>query len=53
MLEFSVQHAEVALSTAAEDVGDGIQGHDNDTGISYTSFQSFRSGIREGLYTYF
>ncbi|XP_006558233.1 uncharacterized protein LOC107995915 isoform X7 [Apis cerana] len=31
MLEFSVQHAEVALSTAAEDVGDGIQGHDNDT----------------------
>ncbi|CAK9832995.1 hypothetical protein ANTRET_LOCUS9744 [Anthophora retusa] len=31
MLEFSVQHAEVALSTAAENVGDGIQGHDNDT----------------------
>ncbi|XP_029044154.1 uncharacterized protein LOC117601875 isoform X3 [Osmia lignaria lignaria] len=31
MLEFSVQHAEVALSTATEDVGDGIQGHDNDT----------------------
>ncbi|XP_076172482.1 uncharacterized protein LOC143149195 isoform X5 [Ptiloglossa arizonensis] len=31
MLEFSIQHAEVAFSTAAEDVRDGIQGHDNDT----------------------
>ncbi|XP_053986966.1 uncharacterized protein LOC128889958 isoform X3 [Hylaeus anthracinus] len=31
MLEFSIQHAEVAFSTATEDVGDGIQGHDNDT----------------------
>ncbi|XP_076652864.1 uncharacterized protein LOC143359084 isoform X3 [Halictus rubicundus] len=31
MLEFSVQHAEVALSTASEDVGDGIRGHENDT----------------------
>ncbi|XP_031835308.1 uncharacterized protein LOC116428167 isoform X4 [Nomia melanderi] len=31
MLEFSIQHAEVALSTAAEDVGDGIRGHENDT----------------------
>ncbi|XP_076632171.1 uncharacterized protein LOC143347130 isoform X1 [Colletes latitarsis] len=31
MLEFSIQHAEVAFSTAAEEVGDGIQGHDNDT----------------------
>ncbi|XP_066591106.1 uncharacterized protein [Prorops nasuta] len=31
MLEFSVQHAEVALSTAPEDVADGLQGHDNDT----------------------
>ncbi|XP_032663297.1 uncharacterized protein LOC116840565 isoform X5 [Odontomachus brunneus] len=30
MLEFSVQHAEVALSTAT-DVGDGHQGHENDT----------------------
>ncbi|KAG7211777.1 hypothetical protein KM043_011014 [Ampulex compressa] len=31
MLEFSVQHAEVALSTAAENVADGSQGHDNGT----------------------
>ncbi|XP_011685523.1 PREDICTED: uncharacterized protein LOC105448566 isoform X4 [Wasmannia auropunctata] len=31
MLEFSVQHAEVALSAATEDVGDGPQGHENDT----------------------